>query len=125
MLCPCGSKKNYADCCGVFIEGHDLPDTPERLMRSRFTAYKINRIEYIEQTMRGEPSIGFNLDEVRQANKRIKWLNLTVTNAPTPIGDTGSVEFSARYLLKGTIHTMRENSLFHFQDGQWFYVGTK
>lgn len=34
MLCPCKSEKEYTQCCEPFIIGNQLPDTPEKLMRS-------------------------------------------------------------------------------------------
>lgn len=36
--CPCGSGQAFKDCCQRY-HGGELPETPEKLMRSRFSAY--------------------------------------------------------------------------------------
>ena len=59
--CPCGSKKNYADCCQPFIELKKIPETPEQLMRSRYTAYTQANMDYIVRTMRGKAAADFDL----------------------------------------------------------------
>ncbi|MGE5622105.1 MAG: SEC-C metal-binding domain-containing protein, partial [Bacillota bacterium] len=35
--CPCGSGRNYAACCGRFIEEGLVPRSAEELMRSRYS----------------------------------------------------------------------------------------
>ena len=35
-ICPCGSGKNYADCCEKLIHGTPA-ETPEALMRARYS----------------------------------------------------------------------------------------
>lgn len=37
--CECGSKVAYEECCGPYHAGAKLPETAEKLMRSRYTAY--------------------------------------------------------------------------------------
>ena len=37
--CHCGLPGSYADCCGRFVSGRELPDTAEQLMRSRYSAF--------------------------------------------------------------------------------------
>ena len=41
--CPCGSKKEYKECCEVFHKGGDAP-TAETLMRARYSAFEKNQI---------------------------------------------------------------------------------
>jgi len=38
-ICPCGSARSYADCCGPVIAGAQRAGTAEQVMRSRYTAY--------------------------------------------------------------------------------------
>ena len=44
--CPCGTTAAYAECCGRFIDGDENAPTAETLMRSRYTAYTMVRIDY-------------------------------------------------------------------------------
>ena len=48
--CPCDSQRSYKECCSPFISKEKLPETPEQLMRSRYTAYVNGDIDYIKQT---------------------------------------------------------------------------
>ena len=42
--CPCGSQKQYEQCCGPFLDGRAIAPTAEALMRSRYTAYTKNAV---------------------------------------------------------------------------------
>lgn len=37
--CPCGSGSLYTDCCAVFHRGEAFPQSPEKVLRSRYTAF--------------------------------------------------------------------------------------
>ncbi|MGD1990808.1 MAG: YchJ family metal-binding protein, partial [Chromatiales bacterium] len=50
MSCPCESGLDYDLCCGRFIDEGALPETAEQLMRSRYTAFTLDRISYLEKT---------------------------------------------------------------------------
>lgn len=47
--CSCGSGNTYATCCGRFHRG-ELAQTALELMRSRYSAYALKKIDYIIQT---------------------------------------------------------------------------
>ncbi|MBU6492427.1 MAG: hypothetical protein KGQ45_06600, partial [Burkholderiales bacterium] len=47
--CPCGGGR-YAECCGRFIDGGQVPASAEQLMRSRYTAYVLARGDYLRAT---------------------------------------------------------------------------
>jgi len=122
--CPCGSTKLYLKCCGSFIEGKNLPETPEKLMRSRYTAYTMANIPYIEKTMRGPASKDFNRKEALTWAKSVTWLGLKVISTQT-LSAQGFVEFIASFRTKNHIQTIEEISEFHFLDGKWYYVNGK
>ena len=46
-LCPCGSGKDYAECCEKIIKGTEKAKTAEALMRARYTAYVKHEIDFI------------------------------------------------------------------------------
>src|SRR5436309_371358 len=119
--CPCGSMKLYTECCGPLIEGKHLPETPEQLMRSRYTAYTMANVDYIKKTMRGPASQGFDRKEAFAWAKSVTWLGLKVVDTKT-FGTKGFVEFIASFKLKNEIQTIEEISEFHFLDGKWYYV---
>lgn len=119
--CPCGSGQNYALCCGRFIEGDDIPETPEQLMRSRYTAYLIRNEAYLLDTWHPStrPSSLFYECELP-----VKWVRLSVINAiePGPSEVRATVEFDSYYKLMGKLEQMHEVSEFIKEAGRWFYV---
>jgi SEC-C motif-containing protein len=48
--CPCGSGRKYKVCCGAAHAGIDYPADPERMIRTRYTAYAIGNVDYLYKT---------------------------------------------------------------------------
>lgn len=119
--CPCGTKKNYIDCCGVFLSGQKTPSTPEELMRSRYTAYHQLDLNYIRGTMQPPAADHFNEELSRSWAKDNRWIGLNVINSSMK-GTTGTVEFIAHYSCDNKKNILHEISEFHFEDGRWFYT---
>lgn len=109
--CPCG-KGDYAACCGHYHNGAHAPDA-ESLMRSRYSAYLLKLETYLLATWHPDTRPArLDFDE------GVKWLGLEVKK----ISDPATVEFVARYKIKGRAHRLHEISRFVFEDGQWLYV---
>ena len=118
--CPCGSSRAYADCCGPYIEGTAAPDA-ERLMRSRYCAYTLEREDYLLATWHPSTRPG-RLGLADQASG--EWLGLDVRRyQPDPLDpDRAVVEFVARHKRGGQAHRLHETSRFMREDGRWFYL---
>lgn len=127
MLCPCKSEKEYAQCCEPFIASSQLPETPEQLMRSRYTAYSQANIDYIIATMKGDALKDFDKNSAKQWAESVSWVKLKVIRGyvDPAIPDKGYVEFKAYYRYKKQMHVMHEFSEFKRIDGRWFYIGAK
>lgn len=119
--CPCGTGNTYELCCGVYIIGSATPNTPEALMRSRYTAYTLAEVDYILRTMKAPASNGFDLEGARAWAKNVTWIKLEVINA-SQATDRGSVEFVATFKDGKENLSLHEISEFHCIDGVWFYV---
>lgn len=122
--CPCGSQKEYLACCGLFIEKHHRPENPESLMRSRYSAYTLTKIDYIKATMCGKSLEGF--DELEAANwaKQVQWSGLQVVKSyiDEQNAHIAYVEFIASYWEQGKKNSLHELSKFEFINDQWFYT---
>jgi SEC-C motif-containing protein len=123
--CPCGRTNakqhavGYADCCGRFIEHFNdvaAPDA-EHLMRSRYSAFLLERADYLLATWHGSTRPA-SLDFDTSA----KWLGLDVRDHQATGADAAEVEFVARYRVDGKAIRMHERSRFVREDGRWFYV---
>ncbi|WP_194722830.1 YchJ family protein [Noviherbaspirillum malthae] len=114
--CPCGGK-DYASCCGRFIEGGQAAPAADLLMRSRYTAYVLRNEDYLKATWHASTRPA---EPVAQ-DKDMKWLGLEVRRH-VPEGERATVEFVARYKVGGRAHRLHEISRFVREDGKWFYV---
>ncbi|MEW6165699.1 MAG: YchJ family metal-binding protein [Pseudomonadota bacterium] len=114
-VCPCGSGRGFADCCGPYLAGTAAP-TAEALMRSRYTAYVRMDEAYLLATWHaGTRPARLDLEPTR-------WIGLTVRRHEMQDADHAVVEFVARYKVGGRAHLLHETSRFVRADGRWFYV---
>ena len=126
-LCPCRSmdqkKLNYTECCEPFLTGAKKAPTAEALMRSRYAAYVVKNIDYIDETQIVLENEKFDKDEARKWADSSEWMGLEIkkTQKGEPADNTGVVEFVAHYKDKasGTELHHHETSLFQKQDGDW------
>jgi len=121
-LCPCKSSKRYMDCCGLYIKGKAIPQTPEALMRSRYSAFHEKDSSYIKKTMRAKALENFNMQNFKRS--REKWIGLRIlhTYLDATLADVGYVEFIAKFIIEDQQGFIHEVSKFHKYEGLWYYV---
>ncbi|MEM5473553.1 YchJ family protein [Hoeflea sp. AS60] len=121
-LCPCGSKLDYPACCGRYHVG-TLAPTAEALMRSRYAAYALGELDYIEATAGGPAALVFNRAEAEASQLGTQWLGLEIVGTRKGReGDSeGTVSFIARYRHNGEEAALTETSQFRGVDGRWLY----
>ena len=123
QLCPCGSKKQYQYCCGMYLTGKKNPDTAVKLMRSRYTAFCRGDIDYLIATLHPDCRSESGRTELAKSINNTQWLGLTILNSDKGKKNdaSGYVEFEAIYQLDkpGQLH---ERSKFIKLEGKWFYV---
>jgi SEC-C motif-containing protein len=119
LTCPCGSGHAFNTCCAPYLNGAATPPTAEALMRSRYTAFTLQNVAYLNATWHPNTRPA-HLDLADQAGA--KWLGLTVKHHEIIDADHARVEFVARYKLKGRAHRLHEISRFERIEGRWLYV---
>lgn len=132
MPCPCGSfvktktktktklsqsVAQYATCCGRFIETGDSPPDAIFLMRSRYTAYVLEKVNYLLSTWHPDTR-----PKELQIDHDIKWLGLEIKSYSVSGANTSEVEFVARYRLAGKGHRLHERSRFECLNQTWYYT---
>lgn len=120
MNCPCGKNEKYENCCGRFIENEELPETPEELMRSRYTAFALKKIQYLQETHDPQKAENFDFAENKNWAEQATFTRLEVLHSESS-GNKGQVEFKAHYQIDGEEHIHHEISKFRQQAGQWYY----
>ncbi len=91
-------------------------------MRSRYSAYSQANIDYIQSTMRGKASLGFDPVTAKLWAEHVIWVKLRVLAATQSSPTHGQVEFIASFVDNKTLCHMHEISEFLFTEGRWFYV---
>ena len=122
--CPCNSQKLFSDCCELYLLRKLNAPTPECLMRSRYTAYTLANIDYIQKTMCKKAAENYDPIAAAKWASSVTWLGLTVVEAPPPKNNIGTVTFFAQFFENNDRREIVEKSLFEKIDGTWFYVGT-
>ena len=93
------------------------PDA-EQLMRSRYTAFVLDELDYLLETWHASTR-----PATLEGNAPgLKWLGLQVRSHVQPSPDHATVEFVARSRLNGKASRLHEVSRFVREDGRWFYV---
>ena len=123
--CPCGSEQAFEACCKPALSGESLPETAEKLMRSRYTAYTCADIGYLDRTLAPESREGFDPAEAKRWAESSKWKGLRIvdTQLGGPLDTKGLVEFEATYEQDGAGIVHHEVSRFRkTKDGRWLFV---
>ena len=125
QTCPCGkltaSKKPlaFSACCARYLNDFDNTPAPdaESLMRSRYSAFVLDRNDYLQATWHAstrpaEVSLGVGT----------QWLGLDVRRHTVTDADHAQVEFVARYRTAGRGARIHELSRFVREAGRWYYL---
>ena len=124
--CPCGRTEPrgkpvpYAACCGRWLDHFDTAPAPdaEHLMRSRYSAFVLERRDYLLATWHPSSRPG-----VLEFDPGIRWLGLEVRGFRTLDATHAEVVFVARQRdAGGRAHRLAETSRFVREDGRWFYL---
>ena len=121
--CPCGSEVDYEACCGPLIAGERSAETAEALLRSRYTAYAQQEVDYLVDTVHPEKREADSRKSVEKWAKNTQWRRLQVleTAGGGPEDTEGTVEFVADYLEKGKNRKHHEIAEFKKEDGRWYF----
>ena len=116
--CPCGLGPPLDACCGPLLDGAPAP-TPERLMRSRYTAFALGDTAHLLASWH---------PDTRPARLRLdpaqRWtgLEVTATDGGGLLGTTGTVDFRAHWSAGRRTGVLSEHSRFVRFDGRWVYL---
>ena len=121
--CPCGSRKKYQYCCGIYLSGKKLPATAEKLMRSRYTAFCQGDIDYLIATHHPNKRTKNESKQLANSIKNTSWLGLKIidTSPGNKYDVLAFVEFVAVFKTDD-IQQLHERSKFIKTEGKWFYL---
>lgn len=121
-MCYCGTALDYDQCCGEFIEQGAIPNTAEKLMRSRYSAFVVKNMIYLFNTHDPQTRDQFDLKSNADWAGSVEFTRLEVLNAKQE-ANKALVEFRAHFrdLKTGITSTHHELSKFRQQKGVWYF----
>ncbi|MGM0430116.1 MAG: YchJ family protein [Pseudomonadota bacterium] len=114
--CPCGLDKTYQDCCYAYHSGEATAQSPEALMRSRYSAFVGRLASYLEATWHNS-----SRPPLLDLSDSPNWLKLQVISSSVD-QNKGQVHFRAFYKDGNDVAFMEEQSDFVKEDGKWYYL---
>lgn len=114
-LCPCCSGSSYQVCCQPLHLG-SIANTPEQLMRSRYSAFALANTEYLLHTSSAELKKSLSHEDLAQTCEAFRFVSLQIVSA-----EDDRVEFIADLLLGNELHPLHETSTFIKQGQEWKY----
>ncbi|WP_416397196.1 YchJ family protein [Allohahella sp. A8] len=118
LPCPCGSGASYGDCCQPLHAGA-AAQSPEALMRSRYTAFVLKDSGYLLDTWH---------TSTRPARLGLKntpdYCSLQIKSSGSE-EHVGWVHFIAIHREEAGFGFLEERSDFLCEDGRWYYLKGK
>lgn len=121
-LCPCGTSKDYHQCCEPIHRDHSLATTPEQLMRSRYSAHVKGLVEFVIDTYHPSCEAGKDRAAIIESIES-EWSALEVIQSEaSDNADEGFVTFKAYFIQDGQTYCLEERSRFIKHDQCWYYI---
>ncbi len=97
QACPC-AQGAYMSCCAPLHQGQQHASSAEQLMRSRYSAFALQQIDYLIQTTALGQQSYLDRDAIADWSQRNTWLQLEVIHHLAKIEKChAQVEFKAHY----------------------------
>ena len=117
MKCPCNPSKLYKNCCRKAHQNIHSVTTPEQLMRSRYSAFVLGNIDYLQKSYHSTTRHSISeKKELLAWTKSVEWVKLEILNTTE-----NTVEFKAYFYENGSLNVIHENSLFVKENSHWVY----
>lgn len=124
--CPCGQGQ-YAACCQPLHLKKQFAETAEQLMRSRYSAFALQQIDYILETTALGQQAFLDRAAIADWSQSNQWLQLEVLQHQPKLDKTHAlVEFKAHYRDKNhdgkQPHIHHEISHFVRHQQRWYFL---
>lgn len=122
-MCPCQSGNFYQNCCAPLHQKIINAKTAEQLMRSRYTAFVFQDIDYIVSTTVPNQQNLLDKNGLIQWAEHTQWCGLEIiSHQPYLTKRHSVVEFKAQFMTGQGICIHHERSLFVNIKQHWYFV---
>ncbi len=119
--CPCNPNTTYPACCGRYHAGEPA-NTPQTLMRARYSAYVKGNIEFIIATSLPVQQTQLDTAAMTAWSQNSQWLGLEVlTETLAPDLRHATVDFIAHWQDTQGQQQHQEKSLFIKPAERWYF----
>lgn len=121
-ICPCGQGQ-YATCCQPLHQHQKKAKTAEQLMRSRYSAFAKQQIDYLVKTTALLQQPQLNITAISDWSNSNHWQKLEVVQHQAKINKYhASVEFKAYYHDGKNNQCHHEKSFFVQLQDTWYFL---
>lgn len=120
--CPCQSGELYSNCCQPLHLFETFSHSAEQLMRSRYSAYVLQKIDYIIKTTVPAQQTLLNVEAMMQWAKETRWRGLSIKQHKNLSKIHSAVEFEAFFETAEGMQSHHEHSVFVQIAQRWFFV---
>ena len=115
--CYCKSGLEFSKCCEPFLRVDDTPKSALELMRSRYSAYCIGDVNYLQATTYDHSWSDEELKFIQDWADNSFWQHLEIIDYSDDM-----VEFKAYYIFEKKQHLHHEKSVFKKINDMYKYV---
>ncbi|MDO4450441.1 MAG: YchJ family protein [Moraxella sp.] len=122
MSCPCGSQRDYGECCEPLHAMTALPESAEQLMRSRFASFYLKKVDYIIATTVPVQQDLLDKSALQAWADTMNWTHLTVISHNKVGKRHAQVHFKAYFDNDGQQGIHDERSAFVKVGERWYFL---
>ncbi len=115
--CYCKSGLSFSECCEPVLRVEQVPSTALSLMRSRYSAYCLGDVNYLQATTHDHTWTDEELKFIQDWADNSFWQHLEIVDFTEDM-----VEFKAYYIFENRQHLHHEKSVFKKVNDMWKYV---
>ncbi|RLA60022.1 MAG: hypothetical protein DRQ78_09925 [Epsilonproteobacteria bacterium] len=115
--CYCKSGLNFSECCEPVLRVLEVAPTALSLMRSRYSAYCLGDVNYLQATTHDHTWSDEELKFIQDWADNSFWQHLEIVDSSEEM-----VEFKAYYIFEGKQHLHHEKSTFLKVNDMWKYI---
>jgi SEC-C motif-containing protein len=122
--CPCGSGSDYVACCEPIIAGKKNAETPEQLMRARYSAHVKVEVDFLLDSTHPKHREGYDHKGTKVWAENSEWYGLEILDTAQggPKDQEGEVEFIVKLRDKEGRRSHHERGQFKRKGKRWLFT---
>jgi len=118
---------SFEACCKPLVEFETKAETAEQLMRSRYSAFATQSVDYLVETHHPKTRVNLDIHDLFLFCGKAKFYKLKIkkTKKGKSTDESGRVKFEASFEMDGVKEVIAEDSYFERLNGDWYYMDAR